>query len=951
MINKEIIVKDGAIYKDFIDRNIPQYSNNQVCVSVLIPAGVFVGNEDYSVILAVGYRQQTTSPTTTLNTLVMTASKSITIDGVLYVKYSAILSYYYTENIGQLLLSPYIRKIIHTQGDYNEETQEYEDVALLSLQNGYTHTQLNVIKSVLPQYDASLENPQVVDTLNGKIEEKKIYTFIDTDSASLGEHYYSLVNGYDPNADQFNGCLVMSVYDGETRQYIPYLNDSDVELLEITKDGVFYNISGVDYSNPTYTYVRKQISYSYDEIEGIKTNLQNQINDKVDKTQKVNGHALSGDIDITKGDVGLGNVANMNYESTPTASGESLYITSKGVYDALQTIYATLTSDYATKTTTDGLNTRLESVEAIIGSDDGDADSVINTLKEVIVVLNGLGEGANLLDLINAKANQSDLTALSGVVNAMGLKVDVLYDANANAYMEIKAQSGTIDILTTDWVANSDDYASDYPYKYTLTNGYLVGASNVIVVFSVDSDTSLLSTSVAIDDVNGSITIYATDTPTETISIEKVAVFNNVNAYINYSQTIVSQVNSNTDAISDINNVKLPLHELKQEDLGTNKGTKSQYISSGFWTQRAKRLNYGETKIEQSYNEICLSYKTNDNFDAKILVKEEAGYSGLIKLQTYTHALQLDHNGLTLDGVAVGGGGHKVIKCFNQAIEQYTINGNPVGGVWCITATAIGYGVAIDTATGNTPTSFDKGDIVLGYSQVEHGTYGDPDFYTEDILNQILVVNEQIQNGDVLLQFQNLAQYSESRMLTTATTPTDTAGVLTLSASDVNEGGGKVGDYISYISSGSISALYKITAVNYVNDAFVYTIDKTADIGGGKQLYRNRASLSNVYCMVNGEYKIFALTLDIICDTQITTKAELITFINGLSTPFDIFGVATSGSYSSYPFYIETIEKATTLNKLKIVCQGMQAGNNVHETYDDMNINDANLNHISSSAL
>ena len=85
MINKEFIVKDGAIYKDFIDRNIPQNSNNQVCVSVLIPASAFVGNNDYAVILAVAYRQTSTSATTTLNSLVLSASKSITLDGVLYV--------------------------------------------------------------------------------------------------------------------------------------------------------------------------------------------------------------------------------------------------------------------------------------------------------------------------------------------------------------------------------------------------------------------------------------------------------------------------------------------------------------------------------------------------------------------------------------------------------------------------------------------------------------------------------------------------------------------------------------------------------------------------------------------------------------------------------------------------------------------------------------------------
>ena len=51
---------------------------------------------------------------------------------------------------------------------------------------------------------------------------------------------------------------------------------------------------------------------------------------KVDKTTTVNGHALSGNVAVTKGDVGLGSVENKGMDSTPT-SGSANYVTSGGV--------------------------------------------------------------------------------------------------------------------------------------------------------------------------------------------------------------------------------------------------------------------------------------------------------------------------------------------------------------------------------------------------------------------------------------------------------------------------------------------------------------------------------------------------------------------------------------------------------------------------------------------
>ena len=48
---------------------------------------------------------------------------------------------------------------------------------------------------------------------------------------------------------------------------------------------------------------------------------------KVDKTTKVNGHALSGDVTVTKSDVGLGNVANVGSSDTPVENGTDNFTT------------------------------------------------------------------------------------------------------------------------------------------------------------------------------------------------------------------------------------------------------------------------------------------------------------------------------------------------------------------------------------------------------------------------------------------------------------------------------------------------------------------------------------------------------------------------------------------------------------------------------------------------
>ena len=65
-------------------------------------------------------------------------------------------------------------------------------------------------------------------------------------------------------------------------------------------------------------------------LESYKVTNEAALANKVDKTIKVNGHALSADVTVTKSDVGLGKVVNAEQDTAPTANSTN-YVTSGGV--------------------------------------------------------------------------------------------------------------------------------------------------------------------------------------------------------------------------------------------------------------------------------------------------------------------------------------------------------------------------------------------------------------------------------------------------------------------------------------------------------------------------------------------------------------------------------------------------------------------------------------------
>jgi len=71
-------------------------------------------------------------------------------------------------------------------------------------------------------------------------------------------------------------------------------------------------------------------------LSALPTNseLTTQLGNKVDKTTTVNGHALSGNVSVSKSDVGLGSVANTGDSATPVSGGTTKFTTG-GAYTEL----------------------------------------------------------------------------------------------------------------------------------------------------------------------------------------------------------------------------------------------------------------------------------------------------------------------------------------------------------------------------------------------------------------------------------------------------------------------------------------------------------------------------------------------------------------------------------------------------------------------------------------
>jgi len=639
MINKEFIIGNGAIVKDFIDRNIPEYSHNFVSVGVLIPVSEFAGKENYSVELAVS--KKIGSSITTLPSLICYSAKTIRINGVDYIKWQCELSISYTNFIGQLFLTPYIVYSANNNG-----------TIVVIKQSTYTTATLNVIKGVESTNDASMEEQEAIDYVIGLINDKQIKTITDYANGTEAQAIGGCFENY--NATYYDGWVLIVKYDGGQFYLMPYKNDDATEYTML-KGAIFYKLS--NYNNG---------SYDEEQLTLLKSVVETALNGKVDKTTTINGYDLSQDRTLTKGDVGLGNVENYGIVNSPSQNAQNKYVDAYGLWLYLQTNYASLTDYNETKQKINEVYALLEDTDA--------SDTTVNTIKDLLALFNNFPEGADILTILSNKANQSDLEALEN-------RVEVV-ESVENVVVNLEP---TLTILSTDWTSNIDSYSNLYPYKATYQSDLLKGAENVNVIFNALSDTSLLSSEIFLDNATGVITFYATDIPSD-ILVDKITAISTIGAISTISSQAIlkisqleNDVDDLQDDVADIINTKLPLYELKQESLGSENGTKTFAIVSGTYIQQVKygsgaTLRQARFRLNKNYAQMDYQAGESAQYNAYVKILKEANSDkAYIEMQTKDHTLKLDSNGLTLDGNAVGG---KQLYQHNIRFVYYNENNN-----------------------------------------------------------------------------------------------------------------------------------------------------------------------------------------------------------------------------------------------------------------------------------
>ncbi len=612
MINKEFIIGNGAIVKDFIDRNIPEYSHNFVSVGVLIPISEFAGKENYSVELAVS--KKIGSSITTLPSLICYSAKTIRINGVDYIKWQCELSISYTNFIGQLFLTPYIVYSANNNG-----------TIVVIKQSTYTTATLNVIKGVESTNDASMEEQEAIDYVIGLINGKQIKTITDYANGTEAQAIGGCFENY--NATYYDGWVLIVKYDGGQFYLMPYKN-ADATEYTMLKGAIFYKLS--NYNNG---------SYDEEQLTLLKSVVETALNGKVDKTTTINGYDLSQDRTLTKSDVGLGNVENYGIVNSPSQNAQNKYVDAYGLWLYLQTNYADLTDYNETKQ-------KINEVYALL-EDTDTSDTTVNTIKDLLALFNNFPEGADILTILSNKANQSDLEALEN-------RVEVVENIE-NVVVNLEP---TLTILSTDWTSNSDNYSNLYPYKATYQSDLLKGAENVNVIFNALSDTSLLSSEVFLDNATGVITFYATDIPSD-ILVDKITAISTIGAISTISSQAILKISQLENDVDDL-----------QDDVADIKGN---YVKAE--VEETNQVGATDTSdIDMIPDGIQLRNTWFDSNGVSYVKTIGVGEKNIVMtikkgLET-THELILDEDGnLTLDGNAVGGG--KQLYQHNISLQKY----------------------------------------------------------------------------------------------------------------------------------------------------------------------------------------------------------------------------------------------------------------------------------------
>ncbi len=117
--------------------------------------------------------------------------------------------------------------------------------------------------------------------------------------------------------------------------------------------------SATNSTNATYSTYLGTSSANYS-----KSSLDTALNGKVPNTRKVNGHALSADVTVTKSDVGLGNVSNTGDSATPISGGTTKFTTGGAYTELAKKVDKVDGMGLSSNDFTDSLKSKLDGIES-----------------------------------------------------------------------------------------------------------------------------------------------------------------------------------------------------------------------------------------------------------------------------------------------------------------------------------------------------------------------------------------------------------------------------------------------------------------------------------------------------------------------------------------------------------------------------------------------------------
>lgn len=623
MINKEIIYRNGGIERDFINKQIPQYSHMQVNVNCLIPAALLQGLPNYAVMLAMEFKADDAEDYEQRPSLVMFTGKALTIDGIDYIKFMALLPINYTDKVGRLKLTPYIQTTAEVEVEVDGTLVTR---TITAIQQTFTEAYLIVVKASKDTNDLSLEEPEVVTELLALINSKRIFYERNYREASYGELLWHIWNDYNPALTIYKGAIIMAKYDkfkasddtytkkktniyfnchveegGAAEEYILML---DVETREMTK---YYNITRTGTEGAyNYSYQEARVTYNKEAIDEL---IQALWDAKVDKTTKVNGHPLSDDVVVTKGDVGLGLVENMGVVSTPSAAAEYFYITAKGVYDYL-------TSNYGTP---EQFATNISHLNELYNLLQDDSNNVVDTIHDLLQIFQDYPEAQGMV----------------AVIEDLQERTAALEHAQNNGFIVIDRANNTqlLTLAPEDFIYQDNPTYDEYPYEATIQDDRFKGAMKVSVLYDVpNANSDNLSSGITLDNTTGTITIYAMETPGEAVIIQEIDIVNSLAAYILYSNNVVAKLNQTAakvlvleGAVADLNNTIIPALQLsinakisKEENVAEGV-TKTHIIDSGWVVTIVERENGGSSYIAQNDTQIEIGIKDDQETTLQVV--------------------------------------------------------------------------------------------------------------------------------------------------------------------------------------------------------------------------------------------------------------------------------------------------------------------------------------------